>query len=115
MTRTEHGRRASLKCRTGIRRDENPSSARSACACQRHAARYVVLHRVWSRENHREEAVGPQTDQSFEWARATGPDRASAEAWLQTGDSCGFAAAASVRAVEETFTQRRRGAISRGP
>jgi short subunit dehydrogenase-like uncharacterized protein len=49
---------------------------------------------------------------SFGWARATGPDGATAQAWLQTGDSYAFTAAASIRAVEETFTRSRGGAFS---
>jgi short subunit dehydrogenase-like uncharacterized protein len=54
----------------------------------------------------------PQIYQSFGWARATGPDSAPAEAWLQTGDSYAFTAAASIRAVEEAFTSSCRGACS---
>ena len=42
---------------------------------------------------------------SFEWARATSPDGATAEAWLQTGESYAFTAAASIRAVEETLAR----------
>jgi hypothetical protein len=58
------------------------------------------------------EVAGSQTYRSFGWARATGPDGATAEAWLQTGESYAFTAAASIRAVEETFTRSLRGAIS---
>ena len=49
---------------------------------------------------------------SFGWARATGPDGATAQAWLQTGDSYAFTAAASIRAVEETLTRSQAGAFS---
>jgi short subunit dehydrogenase-like uncharacterized protein len=49
---------------------------------------------------------------SFGWARATGPDGATAEAVLQTGESYAFTAAASIRAVEETLTRSPRGALS---
>jgi short subunit dehydrogenase-like uncharacterized protein len=60
---------------------------------------------------------GPQTTSppahlSFGWARATSPDGTTAEAWLQTGDSYTFTAAASVRAVEETLARSLRGALS---
>jgi hypothetical protein len=58
------------------------------------------------------EAAGPQAYRSFGWARATGPDGATAQAWLQTGDSYAFTAAASVRAVEEAFTRSPVGALS---
>ncbi|MGO9873107.1 MAG: saccharopine dehydrogenase NADP-binding domain-containing protein [Acidimicrobiia bacterium] len=57
-----------------------------------------------------QDGVGPQTYQSFGWARAAGPDGAAAEAWLQTGDSYVFTAEASIRAVEEAFAGSRRGA-----
>ena len=49
---------------------------------------------------------------SFGWARATGPDGATAEAVLQTGESYAFTAAASIRAVEETLARSPRGALS---
>jgi short subunit dehydrogenase-like uncharacterized protein len=49
---------------------------------------------------------------SFGWARATGPDGATAEAVLQTGESYAFTAAASIRAVEEALTRFPRGALS---
>ena len=49
---------------------------------------------------------------SFGWARATGPDGATAEAVLQTGESYAFTAAASIRAVEETLDRSPRGALS---
>ena len=49
---------------------------------------------------------------SFGWARATGPDGATAEAVLQTGESYAFTAAASIRAVEEALTRSPRGALS---
>jgi short subunit dehydrogenase-like uncharacterized protein len=48
---------------------------------------------------------------SFGWARATGPDD-TAEAWLQTGESYAFTAAASIRAVEETLARPPAGAGS---
>jgi hypothetical protein len=48
---------------------------------------------------------------SFGWARATGPD-GTAEAWLQTGESYAFTAAASIRAVEETLARSLSGAFS---
>ena len=43
----------------------------------------------------------PPAYRSFGWARATGPDGATAAAWLQAGESYAFTAAASIRAVEE--------------
>jgi short subunit dehydrogenase-like uncharacterized protein len=49
---------------------------------------------------------------SFGWARATGPDGATTEAWLQTGESYAFTAAASIRAVEETLARSQSGALS---
>ena len=49
---------------------------------------------------------------SFGWARATGPDGATAEAWLQTGESYAFTAAASIRAVEEALARSLSGAFS---
>jgi len=42
----------------------------------------------------------------------TSPDGTTTQAWLQTGDSYAFTAAASIRAVEETFTRSPRGALS---
>jgi hypothetical protein len=59
-----------------------------------------------------EEAAGPHTYRSFGWARATGPDGTTTQAWLQTGDSYAFTAAASIRAVEETLTRSPSGAFS---
>ncbi len=50
--------------------------------------------------------------QSVGWARAAGRDGATAEAWLQTGESYAFTAAASIRVVEETLAQSRPGAFS---
>jgi short subunit dehydrogenase-like uncharacterized protein len=50
--------------------------------------------------------------QSFGWARATGPDGATTQAWLQTGESYAFTAAASIRAVEETLARSLSGAFS---
>jgi hypothetical protein len=46
---------------------------------------------------------------SFGTAQADG---ATAQAWLQTGESYAFTAAASIRAVEETFARSLRGAFS---
>jgi short subunit dehydrogenase-like uncharacterized protein len=59
-------------------------------------------------------SADPETEdyQSFGWARATGPDGATAQAVLQTGESYAFTAAASVRAVEETLTRSPHGALS---
>jgi short subunit dehydrogenase-like uncharacterized protein len=50
--------------------------------------------------------------QSFGWARATGPDGATTQAWLQTGESYAFTATASIRAVEETLARSLSGAFS---
>jgi short subunit dehydrogenase-like uncharacterized protein len=50
--------------------------------------------------------------QSFGWARATGPDGATTQAWLQTGESYAFTATASIRAVEETLARSLSGALS---
>ena len=58
------------------------------------------------------QAAGPQAYRSFGWARATGPDGATTQAWLQTGEAYAFTAAASIRAVEETLTRSPRGALS---
>jgi len=55
---------------------------------------------------------GPQIFRSYGWARATGRDGATAQAWLQIGESYGFTAAASIRAVEEALTGSVRGAFS---
>ena len=57
-------------------------------------------------------AAEPPAYRSFGWARATSPHGATAEAWLQTGESYAFTAAASIRAVEETLTRALRGAFS---
>jgi short subunit dehydrogenase-like uncharacterized protein len=57
-------------------------------------------------------AAGLQTHQSFGWARAVGPDGATSQAWLQTGEAYAFTAAASIRAVEETLSRSRPGAFS---
>jgi choline dehydrogenase-like flavoprotein len=43
---------------------------------------------------------------------ATGPDGATIEAGLQTGESYAFTAAASIRAVEETLARSLPGAFS---
>jgi short subunit dehydrogenase-like uncharacterized protein len=48
---------------------------------------------------------------SFGWARAIGPD-GTTEAWLQTGESYAFTAAASIRAVEEALARSLSGAFS---
>jgi hypothetical protein len=58
------------------------------------------------------EAAGPPIYRSFGWARATGPGGGHVQAWLQTGESYAFTAAASIRAVEETLTRSLRGAFS---
>ncbi|HUC13508.1 MAG TPA: saccharopine dehydrogenase NADP-binding domain-containing protein [Acidimicrobiales bacterium] len=58
------------------------------------------------------EALGPQTYRSFGWARATNADGATAQAWLQTGESYAFTAAASIRSVEEALAGSFRGALS---
>jgi hypothetical protein len=50
--------------------------------------------------------------QSFGWARATGPDGATTQAWLHTGESYAFTATASIRAVEETLARSLSGALS---
>ena len=49
---------------------------------------------------------------SFGWARATGPDGSTVQAWLQTGESYAFTATASIRAVEETLARSLSGAFS---
>ncbi|HEY3923707.1 MAG TPA: alpha/beta hydrolase [Acidothermaceae bacterium] len=56
----------------------------------------------------------PRTYSSFGWARATGPDGATAETWLETGESYAFTAAASIRAVEETLARSPHGALKSG-
>jgi short subunit dehydrogenase-like uncharacterized protein len=58
------------------------------------------------------QATGPRAYRSFGWARATGPDGVTTQAWLQTGEAYAFTAAASIRAVEETLTRSPRGALS---
>ena len=58
------------------------------------------------------EALGPKTCRSFGWARATNADGATAQAWLQTGESYAFTAASSIRAVEEALKRSLRGALS---
>jgi short subunit dehydrogenase-like uncharacterized protein len=57
-------------------------------------------------------AAGPPAYRSFGWARATSPDGATAEAWLQTGESYAFTAAASIRVLEETLARSTPGAFS---
>jgi short subunit dehydrogenase-like uncharacterized protein len=54
----------------------------------------------------------PSVSRSFGWASATGRDGATAEAWLETGDSYAFTPAASIRAVEETLKGTAPGARS---
>jgi short subunit dehydrogenase-like uncharacterized protein len=58
------------------------------------------------------QAAGPPVYRSFGWARATGPDGGHVQAWLQTGESYAFTAAASIRAVEEILTRSLPGAFS---
>jgi short subunit dehydrogenase-like uncharacterized protein len=65
----------------------------------------------------RSTASDPRADErpahlSFGWARATGPDGATTQAWLHTGESYGFTATASIRAVEETLARSLSGALS---
>ncbi len=57
-------------------------------------------------------AAAPQAYRSSGWARATGPGGATAEAFLQTGESYLFTTMASIRAVEETLAGSPRGALS---
>jgi short subunit dehydrogenase-like uncharacterized protein len=57
-------------------------------------------------------APDPSAFRSFGWARATSPGGATAEAWLQAGESYAFTAAASIRAVEATFARSPSGAVS---
>jgi short subunit dehydrogenase-like uncharacterized protein len=57
-------------------------------------------------------APGPRVFRSFGWARSTSPGGATAEAWLQAGESYAFTAAASIRAVERTFARSPAGAVS---
>jgi short subunit dehydrogenase-like uncharacterized protein len=57
-------------------------------------------------------ASGTHTVPSYGWARATSSDGDTAEAFLQTGDSYLFTAAASIRAVEESLGGTVRGALS---
>jgi short subunit dehydrogenase-like uncharacterized protein len=49
---------------------------------------------------------------SSAWARATGPDGATTQAWLQCGESYAFTATASIRAVEEALARSLSGALS---
>jgi len=58
------------------------------------------------------DAVGTHTLPSYGWARATSRDGATAEAFLQTGDSYLFTATASIRAIEETLAGAAPGALS---
>jgi short subunit dehydrogenase-like uncharacterized protein len=55
---------------------------------------------------------GMHTVPSYGWARATSSDGDTAEAFLQTGDSYLFTAAASIRAVEKALGGTVRGALS---
>jgi short subunit dehydrogenase-like uncharacterized protein len=57
-------------------------------------------------------AAGRSAFRSFGWARATSLDGTTAEAWLQTGESYAFTAAASIRALEETLARSPSGALS---
>jgi saccharopine dehydrogenase (NAD+, L-lysine-forming) len=59
-----------------------------------------------------EDPTGGSVYRSFGWARAANSDGTSAEAWLETGESYLFTAAASVRSVEETLIGSQRGALS---
>ena len=59
-----------------------------------------------------DEDAPPSTYRSFGWARATGSGGASAEAWLETGDSYALTSAASIRAVERTLAGSEPGALS---
>jgi short subunit dehydrogenase-like uncharacterized protein len=59
-----------------------------------------------------DEAAAPEATRSFGWARATSRGGATAQAWLQTGESYAFTAAASIRAVEQTLAKSPHGAIS---
>jgi len=56
--------------------------------------------------------AAPPAYQSVGWARAAGRDGATAEAWLQTGESYAFTAAASIRVIEETLARSVPGAFS---
>ena len=49
---------------------------------------------------------------SFGWARATGRDGATTQAWLETGDSYAFTAAAAVHAVQTALAGSPTGAVS---
>jgi short subunit dehydrogenase-like uncharacterized protein len=57
-------------------------------------------------------ASGLPAYRSSGWARATGPDGATTQAWLQCGESYAFTAAASIRAVEEALARSLSGAFS---
>jgi short subunit dehydrogenase-like uncharacterized protein len=58
------------------------------------------------------EAAGARAYRSFGWARATGTDGSSAQAWLETGESYAFTVAACVHAAEETLKGALKGAFS---
>jgi short subunit dehydrogenase-like uncharacterized protein len=58
------------------------------------------------------ESSRAQTYRSFGWARATGGDGTSSEAWLETGESYHYTAMIAVRAVEETLDRTLGGAFS---
>jgi short subunit dehydrogenase-like uncharacterized protein len=59
-----------------------------------------------------EASTQPPTFTSYGWARATRADGVAAEAWLRTGESYAFTAAAAVTSVELTLTGTRPGAWS---
>lgn len=74
---------------------------------------YVAVPGAASPQSSNAGAADPPAYHSFGWARATGRDGgAIAEAWLQTGESCAFTAAAAIRAVEETLARSPLGAVS---
>jgi short subunit dehydrogenase-like uncharacterized protein len=73
---------------------------------------YVAMPGAPSPQASDTEAAARPVFRSFGWARATGPHGATAEAWLQAGESYAFTAAASIRAVEETLARSPSGAVS---
>ena len=58
------------------------------------------------------QALVPSAYRSFGWAKATGHDGSTTQAWLKTGDSYAFTPAAAIRAVEETLGRAPGGALS---
>jgi short subunit dehydrogenase-like uncharacterized protein len=73
----------------------------------------VIAYSVAADANAADEPDGePGAFRSFGWARATGRNGDTVEAWLQTGESYAFTADASIRAVEETLAQSLCGAFS---